>query len=305
MLIFFTVLAMNFTQAFITSLVLINLIACSSQVSPIKAWAEFWHPMPQRYVNTVIQRLTATGLPMQSLGSVHYAQQTFPLKVVRVQRVAKQAPVCIFAGVHGNEIAGTEAALSLIDDLARDSSLYPQTNFAILPLVNPWGWEHGFRYNYEGQDIARNFALQGTQETVLVKQLLAKESCRLVVDLHEDSQHSGFYLLTYANPDPSFTPRLVQQLAKALGVEVAKQVPQGVYQVAAEDFANNPRPTLSQYAREQGVEQTYIIETPMQLALEQRVSIHRKVLDKLLTQLPSHTRHLAPCENRGALLETF
>ncbi|WP_298611071.1 DUF2817 domain-containing protein [uncultured Thiothrix sp.] len=261
--------------------------ACTAQTQASSHWADFWQVAPQRQAETLTQDLVATGLPMSRLGTIRYQQQTYPLPVIKLNRVPKQASICLFAGVHGNEIAGTAAALSLIDDLAHQPQLYPKTNFVIVPLVNPWGWERGFRYNFEGQDIARNFARAGTQETVLIKALLARERCQLVVDLHEDSTKTGFYLLTYAHPDPSFTPSLVEKVAKALGMSSAEQVPQGVYQISAQEFATNPRPTLSQYAREQAVPQTYIIETPMQLPLKERIAIHRRVLDELITHLPT------------------
>jgi len=277
---------MSFKLASLTSFLLIGLLtACSNPASSAASWSDFWQQAPKQKVSALNQRLKSTHLTMQSVGSIHYAQQSFTLPLIRVQRIAKQAPVCIFAGVHGNEVAGTEAALSFIEDLAKNKKLYPHTNFVILPLVNPWGWERGFRYNFEGQDIARNFALEGTQETALIKSLLAREHCQLVVDLHEDSTHSGFYLLTYANPDPAFTPKLVQAVADELGIAAAQNVPAGVYQIAAKEFATNARPTLAQYAREQGVEQTYIIETSMALPLPQRVAIQRRVLDKLIENL--------------------
>lgn len=269
-------------QAFIASLVLTG---CSNPANSNASWADFWQPAPQRSIHTVTQRLKAMPSPLSQLGVVRYVDQDLPIPIVRVRRVAKQAPVCIFAGVHGNEIAGTEAALTLIDDLLKHKTLYPHTNFVIVPVVNPWGWERGFRYNFKGQDIARNFVLAGTQETVLIKSLLACEHCQLVVDLHEDSTHSGFYILSYANPDPAYPPRLVQTVEQDVGITAAAKVPQGVYQIAAHEFATNPRPTLAQYAREQGVQQTYIIETPMQLPVEQRVKIHRKVLDELMNDL--------------------
>ncbi|MFZ1387124.1 MAG: DUF2817 domain-containing protein [Thiolinea sp.] len=277
---------MRFKQALLTSSLLMGLLtACTNQSKPAASWADFLQPSIKYQASTITQRLKDTQLPFEQLGSIRYAGQVFSLPMVRIQRASKQAPVCIFAGVHGNEIAGTEAALSLIEALANDKTLYPDTNFVILPLVNPWGWERGFRYNFEGQDIARNFALEGTQETALIKPLLAREQCQLVVDLHEDSTHSGFYLLTYANPDPVFTPKLVQAVVDELGIAAAQNVPQGVYQVAAKEFATNPRPTLAQYAREQGAEQTYIIETSMKLPLQQRVAIQRRVLDKLIENL--------------------
>lgn len=266
------------------SLISFLLSACTHQTQTASSWADFWQAAPQRQAESITQRLAATQLPISNLGTLHYPQKAYKLPVVRLIRDTKQDPVCIFAGVHGNELAGTEAALSLIEDLASQPNLYPHTNFVIVPLVNPWGWERGFRYNAEGQDIARHFALAGTQETQLIKPLLAREHCQLVMDLHEDSTKSGFYLLTYAHPDPSFTPHLVQAVSEELGIAVAEQVPQGVYQVPEQVFATNPRPTLSQYAREHGVAQTYIIETSMQLSMQERLAIHRLVLDKLIKQ---------------------
>lgn len=277
----------GFTVACIASMLLSGLLsACAYHPSSNATWVNFGQQPPQRHVNTITQRLMATRLPVSELGSVRYAEQHFPLLMVKVQRIAKQPAVCIFAGVHGNELAGTAAALSLLEDLAKDNTLYPRTNFIMMPLVNPWGWERGFRYNAQGQDIARHFALEGTQETALIKPLLAAEHCQLVIDLHEDSNKTGFYLLNYAHPDSSFTPKLVQAVAKELGLPAAEQVPNGVYQIAAEEFATNSRPTLAQYARQQGIEQAYIIETPMQLPFQQRIAIHRTVLDKLINKTP-------------------
>lgn len=277
--------SVNYIVYMFLALVLGLMSACSSQVQTSSDWADFWQAAPQRKAEALSQRLKMTQLPVSSLGKLHYQQQVYDLPVVRVRRVAKQAPICIFAGVHGNELAGTAAAVSLIEDLAKLPRLYPKTNFTLVPLVNPWGWERGFRYNFEGKDIARQFALSGTQETDFIKALLAREHCQVLVDLHEDSQHSGFYLLTYEPADPHFTPNMVKRIAKALGIAPAEQVPQGVYQVSAQEFASNPRPTLSQYAREQGVPHTYIIETPMRLSMQERVAIHRRVLDELITQL--------------------
>lgn len=275
-----------FVQQLCLSLAIVALLtACTSQADSGSSWADFLEPTQERSFNTLVEQLSATQLPMTDLGSVRYTEQSYPLYAIRIKRQSKQAAVCIFAGVHGNEVAGTATALSLLADLAKNESLYAQTNFLIVPLVNPWGWERNFRYNFEGQDIARNFAMEGTQETALIKPLLAKEQCSLVVDLHEDSTKAGFYMLTYANPDPEFTPRLVQDAAKELGMPLATKAPQGVYHIARREFARNPLPTLAQYAREQGIEQTYIIETSMEYPLAQRVQIQRYLLDQLIKRL--------------------
>jgi uncharacterized lipoprotein YmbA len=259
-------------------------LLCTGCASLKPAWwqYQFRDKAPQRDVQTVAQRLVATGLPIQHVGTAHYDGADWTIDALKVRRSDARQQVCVFGGIHGNEPAGTESALALAEALAKQPTLYPQTNFVIVPLSNPWGWAHNLRHNGKNQDIARNFNTDGTQETRVIKGLLAQERCGLVVDLHEDDRRSGFYMLTYANPDPQFTPRILQETAQAVGVAVSAQVPDGVYQIPQQDFAKNSHPTLSQYARQQGANQSYVIETSTRLPMDKRVEIDRQLLDKLI-----------------------
>lgn len=244
----------------------------------------FFSGRQQRDIAIVEQRIMRSGLPFQSLGRVVYDGVQWPLDAVILKKPVARRQACIFAGVHGNEPAGTEAALTLIDDLARDSLLYPSWNFVIVPVANPWGWAHDLRHNGDNLDIARQFHRADTGETALIKKLLAREHCDLLVDLHEDRLESGLYMLTYENPRLERIRAITREI-EATGVPLKSSAPGGIHHVREAEFDTVRSTTLSLYARQHGTAQSHIVETPARLPMPTRVRLHRQVLARLLATL--------------------
>ncbi|MDP9018447.1 MAG: succinylglutamate desuccinylase/aspartoacylase family protein [Candidatus Eremiobacteraeota bacterium] len=98
--------------------------------------------------------------------------------------------IALSAGVHGDEPAGPAALLSLVEDGLLD----PRFSYRIWPCTNPAGLIAGTRGNLEGDDINRSFSRGGT--TPEARAIIAANRDRrfaLSLDLHEDTQASGFY----------------------------------------------------------------------------------------------------------------
>lgn len=231
---------------------------------------------------SVITRLQQTGLPLQTLGSVQYENHSWPLTAVLVKHEHARRQACIVGGIHGNEPAGTEAALSLATDLGQHHDLYPDTSFVILPLANPWGYAHNLRHNGNNRDIARNFTEGGTQETALIKKLLERAHCDILIDLHEDRLDHGFYLLGYDSASAAALTAMAQAITRTTGIEPSRRAEHGLLLIARDDFSSQSRTTLSLYARQHGTAASYIIETPERLRQEERVQLHRLWVDGLL-----------------------
>jgi hypothetical protein len=238
----------------------------------------------KRDTASLTDRVKATGLQFVHLADLQYKNESVPLLAMTLIRPQAAKAACIFAGVHGNEPAGTEAALAFAADLGRNASRYPDMSFYIVPVANPWGWAHDLRHNGDNIDIARSFAGRTTAEAAAIKQLLAIANCDLVVDLHEDRIHSGFYMLTYENGDTRTAASIAAEAAKT-GVPLGGDAHSGLYHIRAADFAGVSRPTLAMYARQRGCPSSYIVETSARLPLEQRVALHRLALDHLLKAL--------------------
>ena len=91
-------------------------------------------------------------------------------------------------GLHGNEPAGTEGLLYLLDRLLNDSSLkylLDNTNIAILPMANIDGYIKQNRYASNGLDLNRDQTKLMALESINIKQAFTNFNPDIAVDFHE------------------------------------------------------------------------------------------------------------------------
>lgn len=137
-----------------------------------------------------------------NLLSVDRHVQAVPSTPVSLQKVkCKAVPgagdplkVGIFAGIHGDEPAGTLAALKLAawaDSLPHELAGY---ELHIFPVCNPTGLRERTRHSCAGKDLNREFWC-GSEEPE-VQQLeadLRAEKYDVIISLHEDDTSHGLY----------------------------------------------------------------------------------------------------------------
>jgi murein tripeptide amidase MpaA len=91
-------------------------------------------------------------------------------------------------GLHGNEPAGTEGLLYLLDRLLNDGSLkqlLDNTNIAILPMANIDGYIKQNRYASNGLDLNRDQTKLMALESINIKQAYTNFNPDIAVDFHE------------------------------------------------------------------------------------------------------------------------
>jgi len=96
--------------------------------------------------------------------------------------------VWLKGGLHGNEPAGTEGLLYLLDRLLNDSSLkylLDNTNLAILPMANIDGSIKQNRYASNGLDLNRDQTKLMAKESISIKQAFTNFNPDIAVDFHE------------------------------------------------------------------------------------------------------------------------
>jgi protein MpaA len=102
--------------------------------------------------------------------------------------------VGIFAGIHGDEIAGVLAAVRFLQQLAEKSELARGYELYFYPLCNPSGFEDGTRHARSGRDLNREFWLGSHEPEV---QLLERQIRTLrfdgLISLHADDDSPGLY----------------------------------------------------------------------------------------------------------------
>lgn len=133
-----------------------------------------------------------------------------------VRKAAGAAPsfkLGIFAGIHGDELAGIRAAGQLYREMSepghpefRDFELH------FYPVCNPTGRDLGTRHNHRGLDLNREFWAGSTEpEVVYLEGELRRERYDGIIALHADDDVEGCYgfvsgaLLSEHLLDPALT----------------------------------------------------------------------------------------------------
>ena len=141
--------------------------------------------------------------PSHPLYCLHYAAKS-----------ADTATFYVSAGIHGDEPAGVECAIRLIEQLADGThhNFFPipldEFNWLISPCDNPFGYERNIRENAAGLDLNRMFETPNrcSETTFIAESLLRTQPIRATIqprhnttidlarDLHKDTDSAGFYL---------------------------------------------------------------------------------------------------------------
>ena len=102
--------------------------------------------------------------------------------------------VGIFAGIHGDEPSGVEAAVELLRRLHEDPQPALGYELFVYPVCNPWGYAHDTRWLKSGADMNREFWRGSDEIEVLVLEgQLMKLAFDGIVALHTDDTSQGLY----------------------------------------------------------------------------------------------------------------
>ena len=118
------------------------------------------------------------------------------LHLVRLCRGGAKArfKVLLYAQQHGNEVAGKEALLTLVRDIAERPTLLPEdVDLYLLPSVNPDGAEAHRRMNGAGADLNRDHLELVQPETQALYRVARRLRPHLAVDGHEFGRDGEAY----------------------------------------------------------------------------------------------------------------
>ncbi|MEI6493751.1 MAG: succinylglutamate desuccinylase/aspartoacylase family protein [Verrucomicrobiota bacterium] len=102
--------------------------------------------------------------------------------------------VGIFAGVHGDEPSGVQAAVEVLRHLHENPEPALGYELFVYPVCNPWGYAHDARWLKSGSDMNREFWRGSDEIEVLVLEgQLMKLAFDGIVSLHTDDTSPGLY----------------------------------------------------------------------------------------------------------------
>lgn len=156
------------------------------------------------------------GLTVVSLGK---SQNNRDIWAVRLTGGEPKLRMMVFARVHGNEPASSEATLQFIHELTRGSlkNERRQAEFLIIPVSNPDGSVDMKRLTASGIDINRDYTTTHQVETRILSKEFREFDPHLLVDMHEytvwgrlGDRSSPYDLLVAAPNEPNIPGALVE-----------------------------------------------------------------------------------------------
>jgi len=272
-------------------------------------------------VQVRVERLS--GVFTTKIGSAGSDARSYPiLACLATGDGAPDRPwVLISAGVHGDEIAGVFAALEFLE--TRSRTLAPWFQFAVLPCVNPSGFELGTLETADGADLNRLFGIGIPQpEIVSVESWLRQLQQRFVAtfDLHEISpDYRGEGFVESDNPRACYLYEIQSDRARRIGRALINVLPpsfevcrwpfiykdcndEGVvsYPEACKNAIYAQQTTFDAYLNARFTSHSFTLETPMGWPLEKRVQAHLIWLGTAMSSLCQMARSGTPPCQRGS-----
>jgi hypothetical protein len=143
--------------------------------------------------------------------------------------------VGIFAGIHGDEVAGIYAAIRFLAELEQNPALARGYELYLYPLCNPSGFELGTRYSRSGRDLNREFWIGSREPEVrLLEDQIRTLRFDGLISLHADNESNGLY-------------------AFALGAQVTQHVVEPALLAAERVLPRNCDPTIDNFTARNGL----------------------------------------------------
>jgi len=226
--------------------------------------------------------------------------------------------IMILCRQHGNEPAGTIAALKLIRDVAdRQPATLAQLRklcLLIVPMVNPDGADADLRHNANDADLNRDWIYRKQPETQAVEYLYTLWKPETVLDLHELHWRDAHGLNTIEAPEPGVINESVAREARELQHAILARLDSSNFPIRVSSWNGSSNMGLCHrhFARDHG-RVALLFESErqgMRTPLPRRAEMHRiglqTVLDYYSRDVGNYPRlAFAPPANTTAAPETY
>lgn len=235
---------------------------------------------------------------VQFMGFVNEELMLYPLFFLSIvgKEVVNPKDVFISAGVHGEEPAGVYTLLKFLEHDVYD--FLGDYCFLIFPCINPFGFEHNYRFNSNGIDVNRQFKLDSiSHEADKVMKVLSRfDRMKFVctIDLHEtdpnwtdegftaDANPKTFYLWeTCADKSIRIGDKVISEVKKTAEVcdwpKIYGDTNSGGVIWYPEGCGNQTYAqgtTLDAYLNRYYTPQSFTTETPCGWDMEKRVAVN-------------------------------
>jgi protein MpaA len=240
---------------------------------------------PQRSYAALLgqtRSLATDAFDIQSIGKVQHHELVKLVSKPAASPYAAQVPICLVAGIHGDEPDGVLAALEFARRFAASADLLNAYSLTIYPCVNPVGYERMTRENGNGKDLNREFFRDSQeQEVKIMERELRGQTFTGFISGHSDYESFGIY--AYATGAV-----LSERLAKPALFQASSIIPINTDPVidghpAQYGIINEKFPgSLGPLSRGDTEPFDIVIETPNLFALRKRVEAQAIAFETIL-----------------------
>lgn len=176
----------------------------------------------QSFLTRLATAGTAAGFTVETFGR----SEGYPLLGLTRQATdpdTGERRVYLSAGIHGDEPAGPQALLELLEE----DALPRRQSYVICPLLNPTGMVCGSRENAEGIDLNRDYRHFASDEVSLHARWIEQSvhGISLALHLHEDWESQGFYLYELnLTQQPGLSDPIIRAVRQHLPIESAEMI---------------------------------------------------------------------------------
>jgi protein MpaA len=252
-------------------------------------------------------------------GHLTYSGKEYPFFALSISRNKRpfqgdKKNICITAGIHGDEPAGVEALLAIIesgDFLERHLESF---DFMIFPCVNPAGYEDHKRENPDGVDLNRQFNhTVPPPEVTYIKEMTREVPFSLHIDFHEDIDAPGFYLYEVVQDGAlPFGEKIIDAVSGKYPINLqgtieGRKAINGIIRSEEQNLSSGFQEILESdsnwpmvfYFYSKGTSHAFTFETPVHLNMKERIEIHKMAFSSALASLDqsgvfSRTDHANP-----------
>lgn len=233
-------------------------------------------------------RMFESGLKVEELGKA----SGYPIFLVQNDHTIGQPNILIMAGVHGEEPGGVWGLLNVLMKL---KLMRINVNLSFIPIMNPFGFKNGIRYNAELKSVNSGYfrTKSGEQELTEEGKIFNKNFVRLTelskngfLSCHEDVQSKDFYLYEII---PGFKPDFIAEELLKLGTKYFNQKRDGyIYDdgfgnVNNGIVMNEEDGTIDDYLFCVGnIHRAITTETPGNADINKRVHINEQLITKFI-----------------------
>lgn len=224
-------------------------------------------------------------------GSIQYPFYGISLSSKNTSKTSK-LQVCLSGGIHGDEPAGVEAILTLLENPDLYKPFLSKIDFMIFPCINPYGYEHNTRNNGQGLDLNRQFdKKQPPEEVAFVREALEGRKFALSMEFHEDVDTDGFYLYELKKQEPYFGKAIIREVSKHCPINLREDIEGmpssgGIIRRLTDQVLSREKDwPQAIYQFRKGTPHTITCETPITLPIKDRAKIHLTAFEAALRQL--------------------